>query len=107
VIEIESILFCNPPCPDEEQTWNDRNDLFDVYVPGGGSREVWVARKLVGSPGSPIGFADHKYRITPRVDNSQRVLRCDHTFATPAPQVADFTYYNHYYLDSLTGPQDE
>jgi hypothetical protein len=93
VIWRESVALCagNPdPCPSDEPDWVDRTSLFDVYVPGDGSREVWVAYKLSGT--TPVDFTnEYKFDIDLLSSGGFTLLRSDGTF--PYPQgVAGYPY---------------
>ena len=88
-IEMKSLLHCLPtPCYGEVVDWTDFSSLFDVYVPGNRSREVWVSMKL--DDGEPVPFSsDFLYRIDLVTEESVTQLRSDKTFAEPedAPNV--------------------
>jgi hypothetical protein len=114
VIERRSVALgiCDPsPCPGDEVNWTDRTSLFDVYVPGGGSREVWVARKLEGTP-TPVPVelgTQYKYKVTPAEGSSTTKLRSDWTLLPPvdAPGVRNYPYFAYVCLPSFTGGQED
>lgn len=88
VVELKSWGLCIPtPCAGELSSWTDETSYYDVYVPGNGSREVWVSRVLDGS-GNPQSF-DWQYgiRLTPTTQPGTTELRSGGTFVSPAPGV--------------------
>jgi hypothetical protein len=95
-IKIERVSYAipDPPVIPEDYGWYTQTALYDVYVPGGGSREVWISTKLDGSYNPQAISTDFHYRVTPVVSSGHTVLRSDKTFVSPsgAPDVADFTY---------------
>lgn len=109
VIERKSILLCFPtPCPGEDPTWTDRSDLYDVYVPPGLSREVWVSLKL--DEGEPQAISvTHQYRISLRAMGETTQLRSGMTFLDDenAPGIGGYPYEFNPMCESLMGPPPE
>jgi hypothetical protein len=95
IIELKSAEICSPtPCPGphgELMDWDDLTEDFHVHVPGNGSREVWIARKLAGSTPQTLSNAYH-YRVNPVVVDTRTAIRSDHTFVNPNPNVRGYPY---------------
>jgi hypothetical protein len=111
LVQVQSLAICNPtPCPGiygVQTNWYEPND-FDVYTPGNGSREVWIARKLDGS--TPQAFSlEYKYQVVLEAMEEQTTLRCDKTFLEPeeAPNVIGYPYLLYSFCESLTNPPEE
>jgi hypothetical protein len=59
---------------------------------GVGGREVWVALKLDGND-DPVDFSPgYKYRVIPRLDGSDTMVRSDGTGLVTAPNVVEWEY---------------
>jgi hypothetical protein len=104
VVYRESLTLCTPdPCEGDEPYWTDDTSLFDIYVPGGGSREVWIAYKLVG--GEPVDFTyAYQFDIDLVTSDSHPLLRSDDTLASPAPDVAGYPYMLNPICDVVPPP---
>lgn len=100
VIKRAPVVACS--CAEDE--WPVRTSLYDVYVPGNGSREVWVSRKL--DDGNPVAIGPYSHEIHLALgENDVPVLRCDKTLHDPvdAPGVAGYPYIHIAICPNLTG----
>ncbi len=90
-----AIAMCgSEPCAGQDLVWVDRTTMFDVYAPGSGSREVWVAMKNDGQ-GNPVEVdKNHAYRFSLVADSGVTRLQSDQTLVTttPKPTVVGYPY---------------
>jgi hypothetical protein len=108
IIQGRSIALCLPaPCPGQHgelRVWTDLYDDFDVWVPGGGSRRVYIARRLDASgQAQPISDA-YSYRVL--LDGAAGItsLRSDMTLLPPedAPNVGGYPYELNFLCGTFT-----
>jgi hypothetical protein len=94
-VERRTVEFCTC-CRDDWREYTTAcygyDSGCDIYVPGNGSREVWISRKLDGH-GDPVDFVgSDAHRITPVSSGGHTLIRCDNTLAATAPDIDTAPY---------------